>query len=140
MLASQDLQDLRVQVRRGKKGKAVLEWGLPLEIWHMILFPNAGKEPRTLGVGAEQGRIKNSFTFRRIREVLTLVRRADAPPLDASRPSAFKLDKRNGAKGIKRLRLIHIMCPFWKAFYVQGCEEARQGAGRAAFCSRLCET
>ena len=51
MLASLDLQDLRVQVRMGKKGKAVLEWGLPLEIWHMTMFPNAGKEPGSLGGG-----------------------------------------------------------------------------------------
>jgi len=86
-------------------------------VWRMILYPNSGREPAALGVGASQGRIKNSFTFRRIRELLTLVRRADAPPLDANRSSASKLDRRNGARAIKRLRLIHIMCPFWKAFY-----------------------
>ena len=55
----------------------------------------------------------------RLERLLGQVRRAGTTPLSAHRSAPALLRKKWNVRGVKGLRMIHVLCPFWRAWHKQ---------------------
>ncbi len=111
-----DLRDLTRQLRRAIKRKGAPEWSCSLEVFLIYLRPGRTKEDHLARAGV--GMVMPDFTQirRRFQRLLIHVRRSPVVPLIAHRSRA-PIARPNGLTGTAGLRVIHNMCPFWRAWY-----------------------
>ena len=91
----------------------------------LLLHPTYMSRQRgfTGGIGStaktqNQDRINlTEITRMELREVMIHCRRARTPPLAAHHSHAAQLPKNNGKNGTKAMRLIHMLCAWWRAVY-----------------------
>jgi len=139
--AQKDFKYAVKAIRRSKLGRYAPAWSAPAEIYKMLLNPTWINSPseywkRPMGIGARPVAImseepnspdpydKNQLqhlgkygeaAYRMFR--LTVhVRRTESLPLQASLSYGFAPDKKNGKPGPAGRRLLHALCPWWRAY------------------------
>eukprot|EP00929_Paragymnodinium_shiwhaense_P081903 TRINITY_DN42968_c0_g1_i1.p1 TRINITY_DN42968_c0_g1~~TRINITY_DN42968_c0_g1_i1.p1 ORF type:complete len:196 (+),score=37.59 TRINITY_DN42968_c0_g1_i1:90-590(+) len=99
--------------------KATVGWSVPAEVWLMMARPRLLTKPEAARVGV--GYVDEICNIDNIKVALRLslqtARAGGWPPLVASLSNAWQLDKKNGKMGTEAIRLIHGMCPWWKAWH-----------------------
>ena len=85
----------------------------------MLLEPMRGvKEDKQAGLGHESVELKTHVFREMLKSILSVTRRAGVTPLAAHRSSPCLLRKKYGVGGgTATTRMIHLLCPFWRAFY-----------------------
>eukprot|EP00969_Alexandrium_andersonii_P328143 14500341-Alexandrium_andersonii.AAC.1 len=88
----------------------------------MALMPSyqSRKEYRhKFGLGFDVSGLAAPHTWARVIQILAHVRRVELTPLDAHRSMACQIAKPGIVKteGTKALRLIHVLCPFWRCWH-----------------------
>ena len=133
-----DFKETSMLLRKMPKGRAAPSWSLPTELFLMLLGPMRGvKEDRQAGLGHECVELKTHVFRKRMKSVLSVTRRAGVTPLAAHRTSPCLSRKKHGVGGgTTSTRMIHLPCPFWRAFYrnlknrCRKCSWVREGGGR----------
>ena len=122
--ARNDLRDTLRFLKRGPKRKSCPEWSAPAELLIMALDPRyyAVRDSIPHGVGCDATECTKLTKARNtLLKVLVQVRCADggngATPYLAHLSRGVTLDKGNKKSGVKALRLIHMFCTWWKAFF-----------------------
>lgn len=120
LAAGQDYDDLCSALRSSPKRRSSPSWSAPAELYMMLMdtfrLTGASKEKRGIGAGAatEQDGMQVRAGFELL---LAQVRRTGRTPALSHRMQAFPLNKNNGKRGCKSLRLIYNGCALWKSFY-----------------------
>ena len=122
--ARNDLRDTLRILKRGPKRKSCPEWSAPAELLIMALDPRyyAVRDLIPHGLGYDVNECAKLTQARNtLLKVLVQVRCADggngATPYLAHLSRGVTLDKGNKKSGVKALRLIHMFCTWWKAFF-----------------------
>eukprot|EP00930_Biecheleria_cincta_P105118 TRINITY_DN9766_c1_g1_i2.p1 TRINITY_DN9766_c1_g1~~TRINITY_DN9766_c1_g1_i2.p1 ORF type:complete len:1323 (-),score=80.85 TRINITY_DN9766_c1_g1_i2:275-4243(-) len=101
--ADMDLQRLKKGLRKGKTGKAVPVWSLPLEIWRLLIIGKSGCMP--------------ALHAERVLWLLFRCLRLSAQcPAKWNVSYGFGIPKWNGKPGCAGYRLLHLLDPFGKAW------------------------
>ena len=117
--ATDDMNGVADQLRRMPKRRAAPTWSLPLELFAMIMNPGRLVENHRAGVGLPEEEVSCEVTRRRAKSVILQVRRSGVTPLVAHRSMPALLRKKYNVEGTKGVRMIHVLCPFWRAWYRQ---------------------
>ena len=122
--ARNDLRDTLRILKRGPKRKSCPEWSAPAEGLIMALDPRYYAVRDLIPHGLEYDAsecTKLTQARNTLLKVLVQVRCADggngATPYLAHLSRGVTLDKGNKKSGVKALRLIHMFCTWWKAFF-----------------------
>ena len=125
-MARKDVDSVGRFLAKCKRRKSCPEWSCPAEFFLMILRPKWISSTRAFegqGVGIARPEWNSDVLRDQLVNIHLHVRAANWAPLLAHKSRAWILDKRNSKKGVKSLRVIHGLCPWWRHFF------------RAAYCS-----
>lgn len=120
--ATDDLRATARCLRRAARRRSVPQHSWPAEVWHMLLQPRYVSMPhrrRGQGIGyLPEVAPDVLFACRRaVERLLVHCRRALQAPIIGNVSQGWQLDKGNNKEGVLRLRLIHGLCPLWRAYH-----------------------
>ena len=117
--AKQDLRDTVAALMKAPKRRTAPPWSVPLELFLMGLRPDyysVGK-PKTEGIGFQApGKHARDFADR-VPAVHGHVRRSFLTLRIAHKTMGVSLDKENNKPGVLALRLIHVLCTYWRTHF-----------------------
>ena len=119
--ASDDVRRLVYSLIKAPNRKATPDWSVPAELWLLCLQPDyfAICPDRMAGLGLKADIDQGEFRKARVEAeaVVAHCYRAQETPAVANFSQGFFVPRGNSKPGLGGLRLIHLMCPYWRHFY-----------------------
>lgn len=114
------MKGLQFALRTMTRRRGAPEWSAPAELYWLCYSPEHITRPHRLrqGVGAP-GLLVGAVEViqKRMERFHIHLRGAAVAPLVAHHSQGVPIDKKKGEASAKGLRLIHMLCPVWRAYY-----------------------
>lgn len=125
--ARADFRSTIWRLKHSKKRRASPSWSVPTELLVMVLQPAYVSSHRYRGQGLGQRSLEEVSQEDFLMQLLVGVRRRRMVPVQANFSQGCLLEKHKQKKGMAAVRMIHLVCGYWKCYFDGVMHEALGG-------------